>query len=91
MGQPYRNETRSGQTQTRHLHVPAVPFMRQNKYDKLKVYAVTLYKINNELKLKDLQQKPLTEVIPTEYHKFLPLFDKVIAEDYHHTPHMTTR
>jgi hypothetical protein len=60
--------------------VAATPFMRQIKKEKLKVYAVMLYEINKALGIKDLQEKPLEEVIPKEYHKFLPLFSKVIAE-----------
>jgi hypothetical protein len=54
--------------------------MRRNRKEKLKVYAVTLYKINKALKIKDIQQKPLQQLISKEYHEFLPLFDKVIAE-----------
>jgi hypothetical protein len=46
----------------------------------LKVYTVTLYKINMALELEELYAKPLTEVIPKEYHELLPLFDKVIVE-----------
>ena len=32
------------------------------------------------MELKDLQEKPLEQLIPKEYHEFLPLFDKVVAE-----------
>jgi hypothetical protein len=60
--------------------VAASPFMRQIKKEILKVYAVTLYEINNALGIKDLQEKPLEEVIPKEYHEFLLLFSKVTAE-----------
>jgi hypothetical protein len=60
--------------------VAASSFMRQIKKEKLKVYAVTLYEINKALGIKDLQEKPLEEVIPKEYHEFLPLFSKVIAK-----------
>jgi hypothetical protein len=42
----------------------------------LKVYALTLYEINKPLGIKDLQENPLEEVIPKEYHEFLPLFCK---------------
>jgi cyclopropane fatty-acyl-phospholipid synthase-like methyltransferase len=44
------------------------------------VYAVTLYKINKALDIKDLQEKLLEQLIPKKYHDFLPPFDKVIAE-----------
>jgi predicted aspartyl protease len=60
--------------------VAASPFIRRIKKEKLKVYAVTLYEINKALGIKDLQEKPLEEVIPKEYHEFLLLFSKVIAE-----------
>ena len=60
--------------------VAASPFMRRIKNEKLKVYTVTLYEINKALGTKDPQGKPLEEVIPKEYHKFPPLFSKVIAE-----------
>jgi hypothetical protein len=32
------------------------------------------------LETKDLQEKPLEEVIPKEYHEFLPLFGNVFDE-----------
>jgi hypothetical protein len=60
--------------------VAASPFIRRIKKEKLKVYAVTLYEVNKALGIKDLQEKPLEEVIPKEYQEFLPLFSKVIAE-----------
>ena len=58
----------------------AAPFMRRNKKESLKVYVVTLYEINKALEIKDLQEKLLNQLILKEYHEFLPLFDKVIAE-----------
>jgi hypothetical protein len=60
--------------------VAASPFMRRIKKERLKVYAITLYKINKALGIKDLQEKPLEEVILKEYHEFLLLFSKVMAE-----------
>jgi hypothetical protein len=71
--------------------VAAAPFMRQIQKGKLKVYAVTLYEINKALEIKDLQEKPLEEVIPKKYHKFLPLFSKVVSEKSHLIDLMTTR
>jgi hypothetical protein len=41
---------------------------------------MTLYGINKARGIKDLQEKPLEEVISKEYHEFLPLFSKAIAE-----------
>jgi hypothetical protein len=60
--------------------VAASPFMGQIQKQKCKVYAVTFYEINKSLGILELQEKPLGEVIPKEYHEFLPLFGKVIAE-----------
>jgi hypothetical protein len=60
----------------------AAQFMRWNKNEKLMVYMLTFYDINKALQLKELQEKSLTEVIPKEYHEFLPLFDKVIAKQW---------
>jgi hypothetical protein len=65
--------------------VVASPFMKRIKKTKLKVYAITLYEVNNALGIQDLQEQPLEEVIPKEYHEFLLLFSKVIAETL--TPH----
>ena len=60
--------------------VAVAPFIRRIERHKLKVYVVTLYEINTAFGLKDLQDKPFEEVIPREYHEFLPLFNKVRAE-----------
>jgi hypothetical protein len=54
--------------------------MRKIKHEKLKVYAMTPYQINKALGMKGYQEKPLEEVRPKVYHKFLPLFCKVTAE-----------
>jgi hypothetical protein len=65
--------------------IAATPFIRRNKEEKLKVYAVTLYEINKAQGIMDLQEKPWEQLIPKKYHEFLPPFDKVIAERL--TPH----
>jgi hypothetical protein len=36
--------------------------------------------INKALGIKDLQEKPLEEVIPKKYHEFIPVFSKVVVE-----------
>ena len=41
---------------------------------------VTLYEINKALEIKGQQKKSLEQLIPKDYHDFLPLFDKVIAK-----------
>jgi hypothetical protein len=58
----------------------AATFIRRNKKKKLKVYMVTLYEINKALEIKDFQEKLQEQLIPKEYHEFLPLFNKVISE-----------
>jgi hypothetical protein len=60
--------------------IVAASFTKRNKKEKLKVYAVTLYEINKALEIQDLQEKRLEQLIPKEYHEFLLVFDKVIAE-----------
>jgi hypothetical protein len=60
--------------------IAAAPFMRRNKKEKPKVYAVTLYEINTALEVKDLPQNLLEQLIPKKYNEFFPLFDKVIDE-----------
>jgi hypothetical protein len=60
--------------------VAAATFIRRNKKKKLKVYMVTLYEINKALEIEDFQEKLQEQLIPKEYHEFLPLFDKVISE-----------
>jgi hypothetical protein len=60
--------------------VATLPCIRRVKKGRLKVYTITLYKINKALETKNQEEKPLEEVIPKEYHKFLPLFSKVIEE-----------
>jgi hypothetical protein len=46
--------------------------MRCNKKEKQTVYVVTLYEINKALEVKDLQEKPMEQLIPEEYHEFCP-------------------
>jgi len=52
---------------------------------KLKVFRASLYDINKGIEAKDLKERPLEEVIPKQYHEFLPLFNKVLA--IHLPPH----
>jgi hypothetical protein len=55
-------------------------FMRKIKTQKLKIYTITLYEINKALAIQGLQENPLEEVIPKNYHESLPLFSKVVME-----------
>jgi hypothetical protein len=54
--------------------------IRRNKKKKLTVYTLTIYEINIALGIKDLQDKPLQQLISKKYHEFLPHLDKVMDE-----------
>jgi hypothetical protein len=54
-------------------------FFRTVQRGKLTVFKASLYDINKAIEAKDLKEKPLEEVIPEQYHEFLPLFSKVLA------------
>jgi hypothetical protein len=55
-------------------------FFRTVKQGKLTIFIASLYDINKAIEAKDLKEKPLEEVIPKQYHEFLPLFSKVLAD-----------
>jgi len=55
-------------------------FFRTVKRGKLTIFKASLYDINKAIEVKDLKEKPLEEVIPKQYHEFLPLFSKVLAD-----------
>jgi hypothetical protein len=55
-------------------------FFRTVQRGKLTIFKVSQYDINKAIKVKDLKEKPLGEVIPQQYHEFLPLFSKVLAD-----------
>jgi hypothetical protein len=55
-------------------------FFRTVQRGKLKIFKPSLYDIDKAIKMKDVKEKPLEEVIPQEYHEFLPLFSKVLAD-----------
>jgi len=54
-------------------------FFREVKKGKLKIFKASLYDINKAIEAKNLKERPLQEIIPKQYHEFLPLFSKVIA------------
>jgi len=55
-------------------------FFREVKKGKLKIFKASLYDINKAIEAKDLKERPLEEIIPKQYHEFLPLFSKVLAD-----------
>jgi hypothetical protein len=55
-------------------------FFRTVRKGKLTLFKASLYDINKTIEVKDLKERPLEEVIPEQYHEFLPLFNKVLAD-----------
>jgi hypothetical protein len=55
-------------------------FFRTVKHGKLTIFKASLYDINKAIEAKDLKEKPLKEIIQQQYHEFLPLFSKVLAD-----------
>jgi hypothetical protein len=47
---------------------------------RLTVFKASLYDINKAIEVKDLKECPLEEIVPDQYHEFLPLFNKVLAD-----------
>ena len=47
---------------------------------KLKVFQASLYDINKAIEANDLKERPLEEIVPEQYHEFLPLFNKVLSD-----------
>jgi len=50
------------------------------KKGKLKVSRASLNDINKAIEANDLKGRPLEEIVPEQYHEFLPLFDTVLAD-----------
>jgi hypothetical protein len=46
----------------------------------LTIFKTSLYAINKAIEAKDLTEKALEEVITKQYHEFLPVFNKVLAD-----------
>jgi len=55
-------------------------FFRTDKKGKLKVFKAFLYNINTAIEVMDFKERPLEEIVPKQYHEFLPLFNKVLAD-----------
>jgi hypothetical protein len=54
-----------------------------NYHGNLQVFSLSLCEINKALHRKNLMEKGLYKIIPSEYHNFLPLFQEVVEENYH--------
>jgi len=44
------------------------------------VFEASLYDINEAIEAKDLKERPLEEIVPKQYHEFLPLFNEGLAD-----------
>jgi hypothetical protein len=55
-------------------------FCRTVQRGKLTIFNASLYDINKAIEANNLKEKPLEEVIPKQYHEFLPVFSKVLAD-----------
>ena len=65
--------------------VAAAPFVCQVKRNRLKIFSLSLYEINKALAREKVAKASdtanLKEIVPVDYHEFLPLFDEVIARE----------
>jgi len=53
-------------------------FQTVNK-GKFKVFKASLNNINEAIQAQDLKERPLEEIIPKQYHEFIPLLNNVLA------------
>jgi len=44
------------------------------------VFEASHYHINKAIEAKDLKQRPLEEIVSKQYHEFLSLFSKILAD-----------
>jgi len=55
-------------------------FFRTVKKRKLTVFKASLYDIKKAIEAKDLKERSLEEIVPEQYHEFLPLLNKVLTD-----------
>jgi hypothetical protein len=55
-------------------------FFRTVKKGKLTVFKASLYDVIQAIEAKDLKERPLEEIVPKQYHEFLPLFNKILTD-----------
>jgi len=55
-------------------------FFRTIRTGKLPILKASLYDINKAIEAKDLKECPLEEIVPEQYHEFLLLFTKFLAD-----------
>jgi len=54
-------------------------FFQTVKKGTLQVFMASLYDVDKAIEEKDLKEQPWEEIIPEQYHEFLPLFSKFLA------------
>jgi hypothetical protein len=83
-GKSYKNNI-SGETQFQHLYIIGCTFDEKRiQWDKLKVYAVTLNKMNKILGIKNLQHNPLKKSFPKNNTNFYPRSVMLSWKHYHY-------
>jgi len=55
-------------------------FFRTVKKGKLTIFKASLHNINKAIAAKYLKERPLEQIVPEQYHEFLPLFSKIVAD-----------
>lgn len=55
-------------------------FFHTVKNGRLTVFEASLYNINKAVEAKDLKERPFQEIVPKQYHEFLPLLSKVLVD-----------
>ena len=61
--------------------IGAASFARSTKRGKLQNFSTSLYEINRSLDYKTVEGGKLGQLIPEEYHGFLPLFSEIAARE----------
>jgi hypothetical protein len=53
---------------------------KDQRYGNVQTFSLSLYEINKALDRKTIEQGDLRSLVPPEFHEFLPLFHKVVAD-----------
>jgi len=57
-------------------------YFRTVKKGNLTVFNASLYEINKAIQAENWKESPLEAIVPEQYHEFLPLISKVLADLY---------
>jgi hypothetical protein len=50
------------------------------RYGRVHIFSLSLYEINKALERKTIESGDLASMVPAEFHEFLPLFNKIVAD-----------